>query len=698
MTTEQSAAPVDAPQVPTDVRPQDDLYFHINGEWIASHTIPDDRSADGVIRQLFDTAEEKVRDIILHAGEIAASATTASATAAEVPATSTDSVTAASDASESASSAASAGAVTAEAAEEARKIADLYASFMDEDRVEALGITPLEDDLAALAAVTDHAELVRVLGRLERVGGSGALAAYVSADAKDPDRYVLYVHQGGLGLPDESYYREDQYAEVREQYVAHLAHLTSVAGLDTRTGRDAQDIAKSVFAFETRLAEKHWDVVESRDAQKTYNRMTPDEAAARAEGFDITGWLTEIGVGDAPHIIVGEPSFLEGLGTVWESTPLEDLTAWAMLGTVHSFAAYLSDDLVQANFDFYGRTLSGTPQVRDRWKRGVSLVESLLGEAVGRIYVDQEFPRSSKQAIGELVDALIEAYDSSIRTLDWMGEETKERALEKLRLFTPKVGYPDVWREYPAEVRADDLVGNVRRATEAEHDRQVGRIGKAIDRTEWLMTPQTVNAYYHPVMNEIVFPAAILQPPFFDPDASDAQNLGAIGAVIGHEIGHGFDDQGSRYDGHGALTDWWTEEDRARFEEQTGSLIAQFDALVPHGMSDEDHVNGALTIGENIGDLGGLSIAWKALHLRAAARGAEVTNEDGQAFFEAWARAWQTTMRDEERRRRLTIDPHSPEEFRCNQIVKNMDAFAEVYGTQEGDGMWMAPQDRVSIW
>ena len=584
------------------------------------------------------------------------------------------------------------------AAEEARKVADLFASFMDEDRVEELGVQPLEDDFAALEAAGDHDELVRVLGRLERSGSPGALAAYVSADAKDPEHYVLYVHQDGIGLPDESYYREDQHAEVRELYVAHLARMATLTGIDARTGRDAADIAQTVLDLETRFARDHWDVVETRDAQKTYNRMTIDEAAQLADGFDVRGWLTEVGAGDAPHVIVGEPSFLEGLGTVWAEASLDDLKVWAMLGTAHAFAAYLNSDVVEANFDFYGRSLSGTPQLRERWKRGVSLVESLLGEAVGRIYVAQEFPPSSKEAISELVDALIQAYDSSIRTLDWMGEETKERALEKLGLFTPKVGYPDVWREYTSEIRADDLVGNVRRATEAEHERQVKRIGQTIDRTEWLMTPQTVNAYFHPVMNEIVFPAAILQPPFFDPEASDAQNLGAIGAVIGHEIGHGFDDQGSRYDGHGTLSDWWTEEDRARFEEQTGSLIAQFDVLVPRGMADEDTVNGALTIGENIGDLGGLSIAWKALHLRAAERGVEVTEDDGRAFFESWARAWRTVMRDEERRRRLTIDPHSPEEFRCNQIVKNMDAFAQVYGTQEGDGMWMAPEERVSIW
>ncbi|GAA2097676.1 M13 family metallopeptidase [Brevibacterium salitolerans] len=631
-------------------RPQDDLYRYVNGAWIDTHVIPDDRSADGEMRRLFDAAEEKVRTIIEHA--------------------------------------------------EDPKVADLFASFMDTDTIAARGLDPLEESFAAIEAASDRDALVSVLARLEQEGTGGALAAYVSADAADPEHYALYVHQGGLSLPDESYYREEAHAPIREAFLAHAARLLALTGVSARTGREAESLAEAVFAFETALAAHHWDVVASRDAEKTYNALAVAEAAERAGGFDLRGWLTgtDIDAERLSHLVVAQPSFLTGLGEVWEQTPLEDLQAWAMLNVAHAFAPYLTDEIVEENFAFYGRALSGTPTMRERWKRGVSLVEGLLGEAVGRIYVAQEFPPESKQAIGELVDALIAAYDSSIRGLDWMGEETKERALEKLSLFTPKVGYPDRWREYPAEIRADDLVGNVRRSVAAEHARQVGRIGQPIDRTEWLMTPQTVNAYYHPVMNEIVFPAAILQPPFFDPEASDAENFGAIGAVIGHEVGHGFDDQGSRYDGRGKLTNWWTEADRERFEQRTSALIEQYEALVPAGLSDDEHVNGALTIGENIGDLGGLSIAWKALGIRRAQQGREVTQEDARAFFTQWARAWRSTMRAEERRRRLTIDPHSPEEFRCNQVVKNMDAFAEAFGVQPGDGMWLAPENRVTIW
>ncbi|WP_291793327.1 M13-type metalloendopeptidase [Brevibacterium sp.] len=631
-------------------RPQDDLYRYVNGAWIDTHVIPDDRSADGEMRRLFDAAEEKVRTIIEHA--------------------------------------------------EDPKVADLFASFMDTDTIAARGLDPLEESFAAIEAASDRDALVSVLARLEQEGTGGALAAYVSADAADPEHYALYVHQGGLSLPDESYYREEAHAPIREAFLAHAARLLALTGISARTGREAESLAEAVFAFETALAAHHWDVVASRDAEKTYNALAVAEAAERAGGFDLRGWLTgtDIDAERLSHLVVAQPSFLTGLGEVWEQTPLEDLQTWAMLNVAHAFAPYLTDEIVEENFAFYGRALSGTPTMRERWKRGVSLVEGLLGEAVGRIYVAQEFPPESKQAIGELVDALIAAYDSSIRGLDWMGEETKERALEKLSLFTPKVGYPDRWREYPAEIRADDLVGNVRRSVAAEHARQVGRIGQPIDRTEWLMTPQTVNAYYHPVMNEIVFPAAILQPPFFDPEASDAENFGAIGAVIGHEVGHGFDDQGSRYDGRGKLTNWWTEADRERFEQRTSALIEQYEALVPAGLSDDEHVNGALTIGENIGDLGGLSIAWKALGIRRAQQGREVTQEDARAFFTQWARAWRSTMRAEERRRRLTIDPHSPEEFRCNQVVKNMDAFAEAFGVQPGDGMWLTPENRVTIW
>ncbi|WP_349829158.1 M13 family metallopeptidase [Brevibacterium litoralis] len=641
-----------------------DLFRHVNGAWIDSFVIPDDRAADGAFRTLHDTAEEKVRDIVTGLG-------------------STDGTS---------------GGPAPEPGSEAQKVADLYASFMDTARIEAAGAGPLQEDLDAIAGAHDHSQLAHLVGHLERTGGPSVIGAYVSADAKDSDTDALHLVQAGLHLPDESYYRGEDNAPIREKYLTHVAAVARLAGLDTRTGRSPEDLAALVLDLETRLAAHHWDRVTSRDAEKTYNKVDRADLTALARGFDVDAWLAGSEANHAEYLLVSQPSFLTGLGEVWAGTDLEDLKAWLSFGLVESFASLLTEEFVEENFDFHSRTLSGTPQIRDRWKRGIGLVQGLLGEAVGKLYVAQEFPESAKTAVRALVDDLLEAYRRSITDLDWMGAETKQRALAKLDRFTPKVGYPDVWREYPFEVDPRDLVGNVKRAHAAEHARQIAKIGQPVDRTEWLMTPQTVNAYYHPVLNEIVFPAAFLRPPFFDPEGSDAVNYGAIGAVIGHEIGHGFDDQGSRYDGDGNLVDWWTAEDRERFEERTRALIDQYEALVPAGLDPNHHVNGALTIGENIGDLGGLSIAWKALHIRAESEGREVTAEEGRDFFRSWAAGWRTTMREEERVRRLAIDPHSPEEFRCNQVVKNIDAFAAVFEVRPGDPMWLEPEARVTIW
>ncbi len=648
---------ISLPHGDPDVAASHDLFRHVNGAWIDSFEIPDDRAGDGAMRELYDAAEEKVRDLI-----------TGLADASPAP-----------------------------GSEEA-KIADLFTSFMDTERINELGVTPLAEGFERIKAAADHSELARLMGELDREGCGGLLGGFVSADAKDSDVYAMYIVQSGLHLPDESYYRGEDNAELREKFRAHIAKMSQLAGLQEHTGMTGEELAEKILAFETAVAEHHWDRVTSRDAEKTYNRFTVPEVADLVRGFDLDAWRAGAGIEHADYLIVSQPSFLTGAGQVWADTPVGVLRGWMIFALLNASASALSDEIVEENFDFFGRTLSGTPQLRERWKRGVSLVEGLLGEAVGKLYVAQEFPPEAKEAIGELVDKLIRAYESSITSLDWMGEETKGRALTKLSQFTPKVGYPDVWREYPAEIRADDLLGNIRRSAEAEHDRHVGRIGEEIDRNEWLMTPQTVNAYYHPVMNEIVFPAAILQPPFFDVDAPDAVNFGAIGAVIGHEIGHGFDDQGSRYDGTGNLVDWWTAEDRQRFEERTRSLIDQFDVLVPAGFESKHTVNGALTIGENIGDVGGLSIAYKALTIAAADEGREVTTEEKQQFFYAWAKAWRIKMRKEERLRRLSVDPHSPEEFRCNQVVKNIDAFAEAFDVSEGDPMYLPPEERVHIW
>jgi putative endopeptidase len=413
-------------------------------------------------------------------------------------------------------------------------------------------------------------------------------------------------------------------------------------------------------------------------------------------------WLNALGVPDRSfaEVVVRQPSFMAGLEKVLRAGNLDAWRDWLAWQVIRSNAPYLSSDFVETNFDFYGKTLTGTPELRARWKRGVSLVEGALGEAVGHIYVERHFPAAAKTAMDVLVSNLIEAYRQSITDLDWMGAETRKRALEKLDKFTPKIGYPVKWRDYDSlHIDATDLIGNVRATNEFEFQRELGKIGKPLDRDEWFMTPQTINAYYNPGFNEIVFPAAILQFPFFDETRDAAANYGAIGAVIGHEIGHGFDDQGSKYDGDGKLTDWWTPADRAAFEERTKSLIAQYDALAPRQVPDH-HVNGALTIGENIGDLGGLSIAWKAYLLSLG--GAEPPVIDGMSgaerFFLSWAQAWQLKARDEEVVRLISIDPHSPNEFRCNQIVRNIEDFYETFGVTETDALWLDPKDRVTIW
>jgi putative endopeptidase len=636
-------------QLDPTVSPRDDLYRHVNGTWIARTEIPSDKARYGSFYLLAEEAEKAVQGIITEARDAAPGS-------------------------------------------EERKFGDLYASFMDEERIEQLGTAPIQPLLAEVDAASSIEELLRTIGRLERAGTTGFLQLFVDNDPGNPERYLVFVEQGGIGLPDESYYREDKFSDIRSAYVTFLQRMFELAGVD-----DAATRADRVMRLETAIAGHHWDNVRSRDSQATYNLTDWAEVPAV-----FGGWLEAL---DAPagtfgEVVVRQPSFVEGLAGELTETRLDDWRDWLRWQVIRSNAAYLTREIVQTNFEFYGKTLTGTPELRARWKRGVSLVEGALGEAVGRVYVERHFQPSAKAAMDELVANLVEAYRQSIENLDWMTDATRARALEKLSKFTPKIGYPVKWRDYSTlQIDAGDLIGNVRATSEFEFQRELGKIGKPIDRDEWFMTPQTINAYYNPGFNEIVFPAAILQFPFFDEDRDAAANYGAIGAVIGHEIGHGFDDQGSRYDGDGRLTDWWTEADRSAFEQRTGSLIEQYNALSPQQLPGHT-VNGALTIGENIGDLGGLSIAWKAYQL--AQGGDEPPVIDGytgaQRFFLSWAQAWQMKLRDEEALRLLSIDPHSPNEFRCNQIVRNIDAFYEAFGVTESDRLWLAPEKRVTIW
>ncbi|MGI8870653.1 MAG: M13 family metallopeptidase [Mycobacteriales bacterium] len=494
--------------------------------------------------------------------------------------------------------------------------------------------------------------------------------------------------------PDGSkgYYEEEAYAGVRKAFTAHVERMLTLAGVDA-----AADRADRVLALEIEVAAQHWTRVDSRDRDKTNNRTRRDALDTLAPQVDWSGYVRALGAPDPilETTIVCQPSFFAALSDLLAPERLDDWKDWLRWRSVHDLADYSPQAFVDEDFDFYGRTLSGTPRQRDRWKRGVDVVESAMPEALGEIYVQRHFPARARERTDELVANLIEAYRRSISGRPWMGEETRVKALDKLAQFTPKIGHPKKWRDYSRlEIDPADLVGNIRRASAFETDRQVAKIGQPVDRDEWLMSPQTVNAYYNPGQNEIVFPAAILQPPFFDADADDATNYGAIGAVIGHEIGHGFDDQGSKYDGTGALRSWWTAEDRSAFEERTGQLIAQYDALEP-AAAPGSHVNGALTIGENIGDVGGLGIAHLAWRL---ASGGNAGAAAERRFFRAWATIWRVKVRPEEAVRLLAVDPHSPGEFRCNQVVRNIDAFSAAYGVGADDPMRLEPTERVRIW
>ena len=635
-----------------DIRPQDDLFGHVNGRWLVDAEIPADKSSWGAFIALSDAAEQHVREIITELAERAGD----------------DALS-----------------------EDERKIGDLYTSFMDTETIEAKGLEPIAERLERARAVTDLEGLAAFLGWYERHGGGGLFGSYITPDRVDASRNIVYLAQGGLGLPDESYYREDKFAEIREKYVAYLTRLLTLG-----EHPDPEAAAAAVMAYETRLAQGHWEAADTRDVQRTTNHKSLEELQALCPSFDFVTWVTALGGTEETlrSSVVMQPDFFEHLSVVLAETPIETWRDILHARVVRGAASYLTEELVEANFDFYGRTLNGTPELRERWKRGVGFVEGAIGEAVGKVYVSRHFPPESKQMMDELVANLVTAYRTSIEALDWMGEDTKKRAYDKLDRFYPKIGYPEEFRDYSAlTVSRDDLLGNVAASSAFETDRELAKVGQPVDRDEWLMLPQTVNAYYHPGTNEICFPAAILQPPFFSPDAQQAENYGGIGAVIGHEIGHGFDDQGAQYDGDGNLNDWWTADDKAAFEEKSRTLVAQYDAFEPRNLPGE-HVNGSLTVGENIGDLGGLTIAHKAYVI---SQGGEASLEDRRTLFLNWAHVWRTKRREEQELQYLTIDPHSPAEFRAN-IVRNLDEFHEVFGTAPGDGLWLEPQDRVRIW
>jgi len=658
-TTAPAAAPVtlgsgvDAKGFDATVRPQDDFFQHVNAGWLAAHEIPADRSNYGSFTKLADEAEKNLQAIIEESA--AAPADTRS--------------------------------------KEAQQVGDLYASFMDEAQIEALGATPIADELAAIASLPDKDALIEHMGKLARQNQTGLFGGYVNTDPKRSDQYTFIMVQDGLGLPDRDYYLDAKYADKLAAYTPHIAKMLELAGITE--GKRRSD---AIVAFETEIAKIQWTNVDSRDDTKTYNPMTAAQLAALAPGVDFARYFTAMGKDPSTEVVVSQPSYFTAMGKLLDTTPLDTLKDWMQWHLVSQYAGALNKALVDEGFAFNGTTMLGIPEIRPRWKRGVKTVEGSLGEVVGKIYVERHFPPEAKQRMDTLVKNLVEAYRQGIQTLDWMSPATKEKALAKLATFTPKIGYPDTWRDYSKiEIRRDDLVGNLQRSAEFITQRELDKLGKPVDRSEWFMTPQTVNAYYNPGMNEIVFPAAILQPPFFNLQADEAVNYGAIGGVIGHEIGHGFDDQGSKWDGAGNLNDWWTTEDRSEFDKRAKALVDQYAAFEPlPGFK----VNGQLSLGENIGDLAGLTLAHAAWKISLG--GAESPVIDGltgdQRFLAGWAQAWASKQRDDFIKTILATGPHSPPKFRTNGVMRNLPAFYAAYGVKEGDKLYLPPEQRVKIW
>ena len=646
---------IDAAGLDKAVRPQDDFYKHVNGGWLTKTEIPAEKPAYGAFDELFDGAEQDLRDLI--------------EAAAKEP--------------------------NRQAGSVSQQVGDLFASFMDEARAESLGMTPIKGHLDQIAAIKNAADMARVSGELAAIGIGGPANEYIEGDAKDPSSNIVTFVQAGTSLPEREYYlsKDAKYAEVRAKYVEYL---TKVFGLVGRPNAAAD--AKAVLALETEIARVQWTPAESRDAVKTYNKVAVAKFNSEYPGFDWATWMKVQGLDKAPNAIVSQPSFFKGVSALATKTPIESWKAWLTAQVVIGEGRLLSKAFVDANFDFFAKTLNGQQAQRPRWKRGVTLVNGSLGEAVGKLYVDKHFPPEAKVRMEKMIANLLEAYKQSITSLDWMTPETKQEALVKLGKFTTKIGYPDKFRSYAGlDLKPNDLVGNAERANRFEADFQTAKLGKPVDRGLWLMNPQDVNAYYNPVQNEIVFPAAILQAPFFNFKADDAVNYGGIGAVIGHEIGHGFDDQGRQYDGDGKLRDWWTKADATEFDKRAKMLIAQFNAFeaLP-GL----HVNGELTLGENIGDLGGLSIAFKAYKLSLG--GKPSTTMDGftgeQRVFMGWTQAWRSKMRDEYLRVIVTSNEHAPSQYRGGNPLTNIDAFYDAFGLKPGDKMFRKPEERVRIW
>jgi len=660
MTSETAAAPelvsgIDQENLDATIRPQDNFYQYINGGWLNANEIPSDKTAIGSFYDLRDEADEDVKAII---EELAATENLSDGT-------------------------------------DEQKVADLFRSFMDVDALNAAGIKPIQPVLEAISALENKQQLATFFGTYDSMGVANPLAAWIGVDAKESTKYSAHIWQSGLGLPEKDYYfnEGERFVNLRAGYLAHIAKMFSLAGME-----DGEAAAESIMAVETELAKHHWTRVETRDSEKRYNKFEAEKLSELAEGFDWATYLTALGIGKESHIIINQPSYIEGFGKVFANTSMDDWKTYLRFHALSNFASYLSSEIDNEDFDFFSRQLSGRMEQRPRWKRGVSVVNGNLGEVIGKVYVGKHFQPEAKARMSALVENLRSAYGNSIDALEWMSDDTKAAARVKLAAFTPKIGYPDRWEDYSAlTIDSADLVGNIIRSRTVAAEKELSKLGGPIRKWEWGMTPQTVNAYYNPTVNEIVFPAAILQPPFFNMAADDAVNYGGIGAVIGHEMGHGFDDQGSKYDAEGNLRNWWSEQDLEEFKKRSGNLVAQY---AEYQVFDDLKVNGELTLGENIGDLSGLTIAYKAY--KASLNGEAAPVIDGltgdQRFFMGFAQIWRSKIVEESMRNRVATDPHSPGEFRAIGSLSNMDEFYQAFDVKEGDAMYLAPEKRVKIW
>ena len=641
----------DATGMDLSVKPGDDFFRYANGKWADRTQIPSDRTRYGNFDKLAELSENRLHAILEDAA---------------------------------------AGKISDP---DASKVAAVYASFMDETLADQLDSKPIERELAEIRGVTTKDQMTALMGNANTSGFASILPVFIATDAKAPTRYTVMAGTGGLGLPDRDYYLQPAFATQKAKYQEYVASLLGMIGWEKPA-----ESARAIVDFETRLAQDTWTRAERRDRDKTYNPMTVVELNRAMPGFDWNRYLAHSELPKVERIVVTTNTSFPKFATTYAETPVDTLKAWQAFHVADGAAPYLSKRFVDASFEFRNKTLGGQPEQRARWKRAVAFVDRTIGESVGRIYVARYFPPEAKAKMDALVEDIQTALKARIERLDWMGADTRARALEKLSKFTVKIGYPAKWRDYgPLTLSKIDLYGNATRAAAYEWHRDVARLDKPVDKTEWGMTPQTVNAYYSATNNEIVFPAAILQPPFFDPDADPAINYGGIGGVIGHEISHGFDDQGRKSDGEGALHDWWTADDAAKFTAQTATLGAQYSAFEPLPGA---HVNGALTMGENIGDMGGVSLALDAYHASLRDRPAPVIEglTGDQRVFLGWAQVWREKIRDETLRQRLVSDSHSPARYRVNGVIRNVDAWYSAFQVRPGDALYVAPADRVRIW